>query len=443
MAIDSWDSSAQAVTFSISLGRALLAAMPPPGYVFSFMAANGGATQPAPGIALGPAAGIYAGLPLPVDTLSNNIDTFPLFIKLWAVHQFWQSTARPTTENVFNLTLQPTVDLAIGTVVVVSGVFGVVAQDPTIQPPIWAGAGAQGVNLVYVGQSPASLFGIAAAFDPAAGTLTFTTGSRWLAKVQSTVLFSMMNGLVAQLPTNATIAATAPAGSGPGAPPPVIAAAEPFDAEECERRPFYINSVALLYGPDGDNEDNRFRCIDWNSYLGSLTALVATNQSISGVDSTTSNTNLQNLAAATAFRLPLINSGSAQAARKIILQTSLSPGASTVTRAEDSIGGPMQIRMWQTAAAAQISDIPGVNNAITIALEPEVDLPTGATIALKGLLGTAAFFAESLQVSLEKQAIVDFKDNIIHLEKVRGMECSFASYHMNWGNRQSVYHLHA
>jgi hypothetical protein len=363
----------------------------------------GGTTQAAPGIALGPAAGIYSGPPLPLVTASHDADSLPLFIKLWTVRKFRQSTARPGATNMFNLTLRPTAELAIGTTIVITGIFGVTVQDFSILPPDGAAVGTLGLNLNYAAGSP--LFGTVAAFDPVGGTLTLTTGLRWLAAVQSTVTFSMVNGPNAQLPTNATIAATAPVGSGASPPPPVISTAELFESENCERRPFFINSIELLFGPDGDSEEPRLNCIEWNSDLGRLTFSVAAQQSISAANAPMNATELNSLAAATAFRLQLTNGGSAQVARTISLQMALaagpSPSDSVLAAAKDSNGGPLQIRMWQTATAAQVSSLPGSDNAIALALSPEIDLPSGSVIVLTGLSGTAAYFPDSLQVIYE------------------------------------------
>ena len=400
MALDSWDASSNTMTFAISLGRALLASVPSPGYIFSITVANGATTQQAPGLEIGPAAGAYSGVPLPM-TLPPNVDETrtPLLIRMWSTLRLTQSTAMPEALNVFNLTLQPTATLAAGTVVVISGANGVAPSDPNASPPDWAAAGTFGVSLSY--SAGKGILGSAAALDPVGNTLTFNVGSLWTAGVKTIVLFTLSNSAVPQLPTSATIATTAPAGSSPNAPPPILEPSDPFEPEQCEQRPFFINSVYILAGRDGSVEDSRLRCIIWDPTVGRLTALFV-NQTTYFSQSTASDTDLNAFADVTAFRLPLKNGGFAQPARTvtvgIVLPYGQSPPVATVAAVNNGNGGPLQIRIWQIAAAAQISSIPGGRNSLALSLAPEVDLSPGSIVAIAGLVGTAAYFPDSLQV---------------------------------------------
>jgi hypothetical protein len=269
-----------------------------------------------------------------------------------------QTTARPGASNAFNLTLRPSVELSSGTVVVIAGVAGVVPIDPDYPPPDGAAAGAVGVPLAY-GASAGAIFGGVAALDVAAGTLTLTTAVRWPAGAAVTALFALANGAEPRAPAPVTVSAAAPTAGGINPLPPVLAAAEEFGPEECERRPFFVSTIALLGGEVGGEEDSRFRCVQWDPVAGRLSAVVAAGRELAGANPAASPAELAAAAAAVAFRLSLQNGGAAQPQRAIMLQVALPGGAAApapaaVAAAADGSGGPLQIRIWQTAASAQV-----------------------------------------------------------------------------------------
>mmetsp|Transcript_53131 Transcript_53131/g.140321 ORF Transcript_53131/g.140321 Transcript_53131/m.140321 type:complete len:980 (-) Transcript_53131:523-3462(-) len=419
--MSNWDTVSFAIILSIRLTRALLASIPSPGYVFSFTVANGPGTQTAPSLSIGPVSGVYTGTAealVPAAGVSA-----PIFIRLWTVQKFSQSTARPSSLNKFTLSLVPSAVLPVGSILVITGAKGVsLPSSATVLNPPAAIATQFGVGISLSYLSGSAILGTIGAFEPVeaggSGILRFLVATRWLAGVSVTVTFNLFNGASPQIPSNITLNAT---GVVEQKIPALSAGPDAFDAEQCERRPFFINSVTLVRGGgaltdsgvDSADEDTRMSCVQWDQLNGLLTFDIGQGNQLvnsSAVDPSVNNT----LNSQSAFRIRHVNGGGAQVARTVAV--SVSPSASASAQDISTFfsppsqvyagpssgadtGGPLEIRLWNTAAAAQVTDVPNASNTIAIALSPVVELPTGTVIAITGLNGTSSYFASSLQLA--------------------------------------------